>query len=103
MQQKVWRNFRYDLLSSFKLLMLSHCIFVFLIKGISYFGVFGPTLCPVWVKSGKKGDFYTSHLTPNPVFPESKVLNQPYSPNTLSKLKDVLTDQHKTLQKFNFY
>ena len=54
---------------------------------------------PGWVKNGKKGYFYTSHLTPNPVFPKKEVLKSPESPNTLRKLKDNLTGPHKTLQK----
>ena len=53
---------------------------------------------PGWVKNEKKGYFHTSHLTPNPVFPQKEVLKSPESPNTL---KDKLTGPHKTLQKKN--
>ena len=59
---------------------------------------------PGWVKNDKKGCFHTSHLTTNPVFPKNKVLSShSLLPNTLSKLRDELTDLHEILQKFIFY
>ena len=44
-----------------------------------------------WVKNDKNGYFHTSHLTPNPVFPEKEVslLTQ------LRKPKDKLTSLHQ--------
>ena len=63
-----------------------------------------PKLGPGWVKNGKKGYFYASHLTSNPVIPESKVLNS--SPDTreesfsISLLKSILSVLTSQAERF---
>ena len=72
-----------------------------LFKESLIWALWGQNVGPGWVKNGKKGCFHTSHLNTNPVFSIKQVLNK--SPNTLSRLKDELTDLHKILQKLIFY
>ena len=74
-----------------------------LFKESLIWALWGQNVCPGWVKNGKRGCFHTNDLTTNPIFPENKVLNSHSLLNTLSKLKDELTDLHKILQKFIFY
>ena len=57
----------------------------------------------IWVQVGfTKGHFHTSHLTPNPVFPKSKVLNsfldvkeEIFSERLLKSFLPVLNNQAK--------
>ena len=74
-----------------------------LFKESLIWALWGQNVGPGWVKNGKKGCFHTNLLTTNPIFPKNKVLNSQSLPNTLSKLKDELTDLYKILQKLIFY
>ena len=64
----------------------------------------GPKCGPGWVKNGNKGYFHASHLTPNPAFPKSKVLNS--YPDTkeeifsMSLLKSVLPVSTNQAERF---
>ena len=71
-----------------------------LIEEFVIWAFWGQNVGPGLVKNGKKGCFHSSHLSTSPVL--NKDLNSHGLLNTLSKLKDELTDLYKTLQKFIF-
>ena len=73
-----------------------------LFKELLIWVFWGQNVGPGWVKNGKKGCFNTSHLTSNPFSLKIRFLTA-MSPNTLSKLKDEVTDLHEILQMFIFY
>ena len=53
---------------------LRDCKFKFCFRNSMFWPFWGQNVGPCWFKNGKKGYFHASHLTPNPVFPKSEVL-----------------------------